>query len=107
MKFAVHGIKFMLRSEPNARIHLAATIGVIIAGIVSDLSVARWLALVFAISIVWITEAVNTALEKLCDYASGKEYSTAIKAIKDVAAGAVFIAALCSILTGILVFTIK
>ncbi len=107
IKFALHGIRFMVKTEPNARIHLAITILVIIAGLVSDLSVTRWLALVFAIGIVWITEAVNTALEKLCDYANGKEYNSAIKAIKDVAAGAVFIAALCSILTGILVFTIK
>lgn len=107
IKFALHGIRFMVKTEPNARIHLAVTILVIIAGMVLGLSAGRWLALLFAISIVWITEAVNTALERLCDYASDKEYSTTIKAVKDVAAGAVFIAAICSILTGIVVFTIK
>ncbi len=103
--FATQGLKQMILTEPNARIHLCVTIMVVIAGIINDLSTARWLAIVFAISIVWITEAVNTALEKLCDHACGSEFNVAIKKIKDIAAGAVLIAALCSIITGIIVFT--
>ncbi|HEY9177378.1 MAG TPA: diacylglycerol kinase family protein [Flavipsychrobacter sp.] len=103
--FAIEGLKQMILTEPNARIHLAITTLVVIAGIITELSMARWLAIVFAISIVWITEAVNTALEKLCDHTCGNEFNAAIKKVKDIAAGAVLIAALCSVITGIIVFT--
>gem|GEM_PF-5723813 len=49
--FAINGIWQLLRSEPNARLHLAATAGVIVAGVVQHLSAQRWVALVFAIGL--------------------------------------------------------
>lgn len=105
--FAIQGIRQMVRTESNARIHLSVTALVIIAGLAMGLSVTKWIAIVFAIAIVWITEAVNTAMEKLCDHACGMEYSEPVKRIKDIAAGAVLIATVCSIITGIIVFTVK
>ena len=101
--YAINGIRLLLR-EPNARIHALATVAVIAAGIARHINSTQWMAISIAISIVWITEALNTCIEKLCDYACNKEIHPAIKVIKDLAAGAVLIAAITSIVTGIIVF---
>lgn len=107
MGYAVSGIKTLFSGEPNAKLHLLATVGVIIAGILQHLSKYEWVAIIVAIAIVWIAEAMNTALEKLCDFACNKAYYSEIKIIKDIAAGAVLIAALCSAGIGFVVFVIK
>lgn len=104
MSHAVNGIATFFVSEPNAKIHLLATILVVAAGVIRDISVHSWLAITIAIGMVWITEAINTAMEKLCDYACDKEYHNTIKQVKDIAAGAVLIASVCSIIIAILVF---
>ena len=83
---------------------MLVTIFVIIAGCVKHLTPLQWLAIVFAIGLVWITEALNTCIEKLCDFACDNEIYPAIKIIKDIAASAVLIAAMVSIVTGIIVF---
>lgn len=102
--FAIAGIKEMIRSEPNARLHLIATVAVIIAGTVKHLTTTQWIALVFAIGFVWITETINTCVEKLCDFGCENQYHPLIKKIKDLSAGAVLIAALTSLVIGIIIF---
>jgi diacylglycerol kinase (ATP) len=58
--------------------------------------------LVVAISLVWITEALNTAVEFIVDMASPDFHPLAMKA-KDVAAAAVLIASITAIMIGILI----
>ena len=77
---------------------------VIIAGIVRDLSRWEWLGIVFAISLVWISEAVNTAIEMLCNIVCNNEYHPGVKIIKDISAGAVLLAAITSVVTALIVF---
>ncbi|PCJ74875.1 MAG: diacylglycerol kinase [Rhodobacteraceae bacterium] len=101
--YAAAGLLFLLKSEPHARIHMLATTLVIIAAIALDVTRQDWLWLVLAITLVWVFEAMNTAIEHLCDVVSS-QYSQSVKRAKDVAAGAVLIAAIAAAIIGILVF---
>lgn len=103
-RHALAGIAKLIRQEPNIQIHLLATVAAVVLGFVMRLDSGRWIALVFAIALVWITEALNTALEMLCDLVCDNKYHPVVKVIKDIAAAAVFIASLASMVIGILIF---
>jgi diacylglycerol kinase (ATP) len=102
VRFALRGIVLMLRTQHNAWVHTAATVGVVVAGLVLGVSPAEWCWLVLAIVAVWTAEALNTALELLADVAS-PEFHPLVERAKDVAAGAVLIAALGAVAIGLLV----
>lgn len=93
----------MVISENNARIHLLASIVVISAGIYVELSAYEWLWIALAIALVWILEAINTAIEALVDLASPDFHPLAGKA-KDIAAAAVLIASIFAVIVGIIIF---
>jgi len=93
----------MLASQHNAWIHAAATAVVGAAGFVFGLSWAEWCWIVLAVVAVWTAEALNTAFEFLTDVASPNFHPIAGKA-KDVAAGAVLLAAVGAVIIGGLVF---
>ncbi len=99
---AIEGIGVMLRSQHNAWIHALATALVCSTGLFFRLSTPEWCWIVLAIVAVWAAEALNTAFELLTDVASPTFHPIARKA-KDVAAGAVLIAALGSVVIGVLV----
>jgi diacylglycerol kinase (ATP) len=101
--FALRGIRVVLASQHNARVHAAATCLVMVTGLVLDVSRYEWLALLFAIVSVWTAEALNTAFEALCDVASPQFHPLVARA-KDVAAGAVLIGAAGALVTAVLVF---
>jgi diacylglycerol kinase (ATP) len=103
VRFALQGIATMLRSQHNAWIHAAVTVAVVGLGFACRLSTAEWCWIVLAIIAVWTAEALNTAFEFLTDVASPTFHPVAGKA-KDVAAGAVLIAALGAVVIGLLVF---
>ena len=100
---AFRGLKVLLQTQHNARIHALATVLVLAAGALMRISPAEWALIVLAIVSVWATEALNTAIEFLVDLASPELHPLAAKA-KDVAAGAVLVAAIGSLIVGILVF---
>jgi diacylglycerol kinase (ATP) len=99
---AIRGIALMLRTQHNAWIHAAATGLVILAGVVLRVDTSSWLWLVVAMVAVWAAEALNTALELLADAAS-PEFHPLVRQAKDVAAGAVLIAAAGAVTIGVLV----
>ncbi|MCE9521492.1 MAG: diacylglycerol kinase family protein [Alphaproteobacteria bacterium] len=101
--FAFTGIATMIRTQHNAWIHLASTLTVVSAGIWFGVSREEWAWLVLAIVAVWTAEALNTAFELMCDVAS-PEFHPLVKQAKDVAAGAVLIAAFGATIVGLLVF---
>ncbi len=101
--YALQGLVFLVRTQPNARVHLLATLLACGAGIYVGLSRAEWLWIVAAIVLVWSAEAFNTALEQLADALHPARHPGVGRA-KDVAAAAVLIAALGAALIGILVF---
>jgi diacylglycerol kinase (ATP) len=103
-RHAIRGISTILRTQQNAWIHAAVTISVILLGLLLKIRTPEWCWIVLAIISVWIAEALNTAFEFLFDVAS-PEFHPKVKQAKDVAAGAVLLAALGSVVIGILVFS--
>ena len=102
MRCAFVGIRLMIASQQNAWIHAAATLAVIAVGFFLGLTTAEWCWIVLAVVSVWTAEALNTAFEFLTDVASPQFHPLAGKA-KDVAAGAVLVAAIGSVIIGVLV----
>jgi diacylglycerol kinase (ATP) len=101
-KHAFRGIFNLYKTQKNARIHALATIIVLAAGFYFGFTKTEWCLIVLTISAVWIAEAFNTALEYLADACSPELHPLVGKA-KDMAAGAVLISALASIIIGILI----
>lgn len=101
-KFAFAGVWTMLKSQHNAWIHACATVAAVTTGLLLRLSPAEWCSIVLAIMAVWTAEALNTALEFLSDAVS-PDFHPLVKKAKDVAASAVLIAAVRSVVIGILV----
>lgn len=99
---AFAGLIFLFRTQRNFRIHLVATVLVVLAGIWLKLSLIHWVFIVFAVGLVWISEAFNTALECFFDLIEPQE-NRLVKAGKDTAAAAVLIASILSAVIGILV----
>ncbi|MGJ0393263.1 MAG: diacylglycerol kinase family protein [Methylocystis sp.] len=90
--FAFAGLAFMLRTQRNARVHAIATAAVLGAGGSCQVDVLDWRWLIAAIAFVWVAEAMNTAIEHVCNAVS-PQYQTGVEKAKDVAAGAVLLAA--------------
>lgn len=101
-KHAIRGIGLMLRSQHNAWIHAVATVCVMVFGLLFGVTPSQWCWLVLAVMAVWTAEALNTALEFLADFAS-PEFHPLVKKAKDVAAGAVLISAIGSVIIGLFV----
>ncbi|MDD5035363.1 MAG: diacylglycerol kinase family protein [Methylococcaceae bacterium] len=102
-KYAFNGITVLLKSQPNARLHGVATLIACTAGIGFGITPLEWSLIVLVMAAVWVAEALNTAIELLAD-ATHPEHHPLIGQAKDVAAGAVLIAAISSMIVGVLVF---
>lgn len=105
-RYAIAGIVGMVGSQANARLHLLAAVLVTVAGCYFDLTRTEWCLVSLSIALVLAAEGFNTALEHLTDLVSPEHHPLAGKA-KDVAAGAVLLAALGSAAVGLLVFLPK
>lgn len=104
--FAIRGIKIVFGTEANMKIHLAITIIVILAGITLSISVIEWVFCILCFGIVIGSEMINTSIENIVDLVSPNPHPLAGKA-KDIAAGAVLIVAICSIIIGLIIFLPK
>jgi diacylglycerol kinase len=105
-RFALAGLAALLRSTPNAQIHLAAALLAIGLGLGLGLSVVEWCVVALCISAVLAAEAFNTAIEQLTDLISPSYHPLAGKA-KDLAAAAVLLTALGAATSGVLLFLPK
>ena len=101
--FAFSGIFRVLKEERNIKIHLTAAIFVLVLAFYLNINRLDWLILLLTITIVISLELVNSAIEAVVDLASPNRHPLAKKA-KDVAAGAVLVAAIVSVIIGILLF---
>ena len=102
-KNAINGLLKLINTEPNAKIHAAATISVFVFGIYYELNTTEWAFITFSIIMVWSAESLNTAIERLSDVVS-PDLNPGIKEVKDIASGAVLIVAIGAVIIGILVF---
>jgi undecaprenol kinase/diacylglycerol kinase (ATP) len=105
-KYAFNGLKILIKEEPNARIHLLASLVVIMLSVALEINVMEWVAVVFCIGFVLVAETFNTSLEKISDFIS-PEKNEKIKKIKDLAAAAVLLSALTALTTGLIIFIPK
>ncbi len=99
---AFAGLAYLLRTEPNARIHAVATVMVAALALILRLAAQDCCWLVLAVTLVWAAEAMNTAVECLADRIS-KEHNALIRHAKDVAAAAVLCSAAGAAAIGLLV----
>lgn len=104
--FAFTGIYELVKSEPNARIHLLATMVAVAAGLYFGISLGEWLAVTIVIGMVWMAEAFNTVVEKLVDHLFPHRHETA-RLAKDISAGAVLLASIGALVCGIIIFLPK
>lgn len=100
---AFRGVGAALRSELHLRFHAVATAAVLGLGFYVELSLTEWALVALAVAGVWAAELFNTAIETLTNLASPSYHPLAGRA-KDVAAGAVLLAALGALAVGGCVF---
>lgn len=103
---AFAGLRLLFGHEPNAKLHAAAACLAAACGAAVGLSAVEWAAVVICIGVVMAAEAFNTAVERLADRLV-PERDEDVKAVKDVAAGGVLLAATAAAVVGALVFLPK
>jgi len=104
--FAIKGIISSFKSERNMKIHTVAMILVIIAGVIFKISIQEWISITISIALVIGAEVFNTAIETSINLVTKENNELAGRA-KDLAAGAVLIFALSSLIVGALIFIPK
>ena len=104
--FACKGAFLLLKTEASIKIQFIIAIILTIAGFYFDISSTEWMLQIFAIGLVMSIEGLNTAIEEMADFIH-PEQNTKIGFIKDVAAGAVFIAAVAAIIIGLIIYIPK
>lgn len=102
LRYALAGLRTLMRTQHNAWLHAGASVAVVAAGLAFGLNAYEWLWIVLALTGVWTAEAFNTAIEFLAD-AITPEHHPLIGHAKDLAAAAVLITALGALVIGVLV----
>ena len=103
---ALRGIQQLLVTQPNARIHIAATLTVTLLAWTLRISAVEWAVIALTVGMVICAEALNTAIEFVIDLASPEWHELARDA-KDVAAAAVLLASLAAVVVGAIIFAPK
>lgn len=102
-QFAFKGIAAVFRSEQNMHLHVIASIIVFVMAYSFEVTKTEWCILILCIGMVWTAETFNTALETLTNLVS-PEHNILAGKTKDLAAGAVLLAAITAAIVGIIVF---
>lgn len=100
--YAIEGMVYALRTQRNMRLHAVAAFVVLVVAAVLGVDRLGIIAIVFAVSFVFATELLNSAIEAAVDVATDR-YDPLAKTAKDVAAGAVLVAAMNALVVGWLV----
>jgi diacylglycerol kinase len=102
--YAWDGVAYALRTQRNARVHLAAAAGALALGVVLHISAVEFALLLLAVMAVLLAELFNTVAEAIVDMVTA-EYHPLARIAKDVAAGGVLLCALFAVAIGVLVFS--
>lgn len=103
LAYAWRGIGVFFTTTRNARVHLGVFGAAVILGILFRITKTEWMILVIASGLVFVTEAINTAIEIDMDLTS-PEFHPYARDTKDVAAGAVLFAAITAFAVGAMIF---
>jgi diacylglycerol kinase len=105
-QYAFDGLKIQIREEHNARIHVFVAICVLAAGFLLKIAMYEWIVVVLCIGFVFSLEIINSAIENMADFVSPEQHAM-IKKIKDLAASAVLVGVIASVIIGLLIFIPK
>jgi diacylglycerol kinase (ATP) len=103
MGFAFRGAVKLITTEHSVMVQSSLAVLMIIAGFYFGISHEEWLVQTLAIGLVLGIEGLNTAVEKIADFIH-PDYHERIGFIKDIAAGAVFFAAMTAIAIGCIIY---
>lgn len=101
--FAVKGAIKLITTEHSVMVQSSLAVLMIIAGFYFEIDRYEWMFQIFAFGLVLSIEGLNTAIEKVADFIH-PDYHERIGFIKDIAAGAVFFAALTAITIGLFIY---
>ena len=101
--YAIKGAWLLLKHEPSIQVQAVLAILVTAAGFYFEITKTEWILQIFAIGLVMATEGMNTAVENIADFVH-PDFHTKIGHIKDVAAGAVFFAAIVAVIIGLIIY---
>ncbi len=101
--YAFKGAILLLKTEASIQIQFVIAILITIAGFYFDISTTEWILQTFAIGLVMSIEGLNTALEAMSDFIHPERHKK-IGFIKDIAAGAVFIASVAAVIVGCIIY---
>ncbi len=105
-RYAWQGIVALVRDEHNARIHLVAAVVASVMGLALKITTFEWVAIIGCIGVVIATEAMNSAVEAVCDKVSPEKHEL-IKKAKDCGAAAVLVVSISAALIGAIIFVPK
>ena len=104
--YAYNGAIQLLKTEASIKIQFFIAIAMTIAGFFFNISTSEWIVQFLAIGMVMSVEGINTAIEEIADFMHPERHEK-IGLIKDIAAGAVFIAGVFAIIVGFIIYIPK
>jgi diacylglycerol kinase (ATP) len=106
VKYAAKGFWILITSEKSIIAQIGIGFIMTIFGFLMHLSATEWLGQIMAIGLILVAESLNTAIEKLADFIH-PDYHKQIGRIKDISAGASFIAAIIAVIIGLIIYVPK
>jgi diacylglycerol kinase (ATP) len=106
VSYAFKGALLLLKTEASIKIQFVIALIVTIAGFYYEISHSEWIVQILAIGLVMSVEGVNTAIEEIANFIH-PEHHHKIGLIKDIAAGAVFIASVFASIIGLVIYLPK
>ena len=103
---AINGLTHTVYTERNMKVHFFVMLVVCITAALTHCNAIEWSLLLMCFAVVISLEEMNTAIEKSCNMTT-TDYNNEIRIIKDVAAGAVLFASICSALVGLIILLPK
>lgn len=104
--YALKGALLLLKTEASIQVQAVIAIIMTVAGFYFEISATEWMFQIFAIGLVMSIEGINTAVEEIADFVH-PDFHNKIGFIKDVAAGAVFFAAITAVIIGCIIYIPK
>jgi diacylglycerol kinase (ATP) len=101
--YAIAGWLYMLRHQKNTRIQAVASIGIVFFALWLGISTIEWAILILTITMVWMAEFINAAVEATVNMYTS-EYHPMAKVAKDVAAATVLLGVVAAVVVGLLIF---
>jgi diacylglycerol kinase (ATP) len=106
VSYAFKGMLILIRTESSIKIQVFIALAMTLAGFYFEISKTEWIAQFGMIGLVMSIEGINTAIENTADFIH-PEYHKKIELIKDIAAGAVFIASIIAVIIAGIIYLPK